>query len=76
MGETKDCSQGFDFSEVLKDAVGNLPPVNLDNESRFSVAVTRIVGSSSSADWIVLPHAAVTAYRGKHDHNKLSGGLR
>ena len=26
MGETKDCSQGFDFSEVLKDAVGNLPP--------------------------------------------------
>jgi len=49
MGETKDCSQGFDFSEVLKDAVGNLPPVNLDNKSRFSVAVTRIVGSSSSA---------------------------
>jgi hypothetical protein len=49
MGETKDCSQGFDFSEVLKDAVGNLPPENLDNESRFTVAVTRIVGSFSSA---------------------------
>ena len=62
MGETKDCSQGFDFSEVLKDAVGNLPPENLDNESRFSVAVTRIVGSFSSAIGLMGLPAACGSY--------------